>query len=75
MVEWDFGEHPVGNEEIIEVENMLQVKFPKDYLDYVKIYSGATPLLKLLILKIGKELHSNTYIASIKKEVIYSKRF
>ena len=43
MVKWDFGEHPVSNEEIIEVENMLQVKFPKDYLEYVKIYSGATP--------------------------------
>ncbi len=33
MVEWDFGEHPVSNEEIIEVENLLQVKFPKDYLE------------------------------------------
>ncbi|WP_061573200.1 SMI1/KNR4 family protein [Bacillus atrophaeus] len=39
----DFGEQPVSNEEIIEVENTLQVKFPKDYLDYVKNYSGAIP--------------------------------
>ncbi len=29
MVEWDFGEHPISNEEIQEVENTLQVKFPK----------------------------------------------
>ncbi|MCY8856131.1 SMI1/KNR4 family protein [Bacillus atrophaeus] len=43
MVEWDFGEYHVSNEEIFEVENTLQVKFPKDYLEYVKIYSGATP--------------------------------
>ncbi|KOC79049.1 SMI1/KNR4 family protein [Bacillus velezensis] len=43
MVEWDFGEHPISNEEIQEVENTLQVKFPKDYLKYVKSYSGATP--------------------------------
>lgn len=31
MVEWDFGEHPVSNEEIIEVENTLQVNFPKEF--------------------------------------------
>ncbi|MCY8522764.1 hypothetical protein [Bacillus atrophaeus] len=36
MVEWDFGEHPVSNEEIIEVENTLQVKFSKDYLEKVE---------------------------------------
>ncbi|AKD35843.1 hypothetical protein AW03_024670 [Bacillus subtilis HJ5] len=28
MVEWDFGEHPVSNEEIIEVENVTS-KVPK----------------------------------------------
>ncbi|WP_276734277.1 SMI1/KNR4 family protein [Bacillus sp. (in: firmicutes)] len=67
MIEWDFGEQPVSNEEIIDVENILQVKFPKDYLEYVKIYSGATPSPETLILKIGKKLHSDTYIASIKK--------
>ncbi len=67
MIEWDFGEQPVSNKEINEVEDTLQVKFPKDYLECVKIYSALPPLLKLLILKIGKKLHSDTYIASIKK--------
>ncbi|WP_420976248.1 hypothetical protein [Bacillus vallismortis] len=28
---------------MIEVENTLQVQFPKDYLEYVKNFSGATP--------------------------------
>lgn len=36
MIEWDFGEQPVSNKEINEVEDTLQVKFPKDYLEYVK---------------------------------------
>ncbi|PAO66718.1 hypothetical protein CIK44_21170 [Bacillus sp. X2(2017)] len=67
IIEWDFGEHPVSNEEIIEVENLLQVKIPKDYLEYIKIILALPLLLKLLILKKGKELHSDTYIASIKK--------
>ncbi|WP_317851182.1 SMI1/KNR4 family protein [Bacillus subtilis] len=67
MVEWDFGEHPVSNEEIIEVENLLQVKFPKNYLEYVKIYSGAIPSPETFDLE-DREKIAFGYLHSFHKE-------
>ncbi|MEC1458119.1 MULTISPECIES: SMI1/KNR4 family protein [Bacillus] len=43
MVEWDFAESPVNEEQIQQVETKLGIKFPKDYKECVMQNGGGTP--------------------------------
>lgn len=43
MVEWDFAESPVSEDQIHKIESKLGIKFPTDYIECVKKNGGGTP--------------------------------